>query len=103
MGAAAIRVRDYDQLCQAIAARRRSLGLTQLEVDDLSGCQSGYQGKIEAQVRRFGSLSLPMILAALGLDLYVALRNPCEDLSGAMPRVGSAGRIGAPRPQSQEI
>jgi hypothetical protein len=96
MAAAAIRGRNYDELCQTIAARRRSLGMTQLEADDKSGLQSGYQGKIEAQCRRLGQLSLPMILAALDLDLYVAPRNPREDLSGALPRVGSAGRVHQP-------
>jgi hypothetical protein len=70
----AVRVRDYDQLRAAIAARRRELGLRQLEVDDRSGCQPGYQGKIEAGCRKLGDLSLPMILAGLDLDLYVAPR-----------------------------
>jgi hypothetical protein len=71
----AVRVRDYDQLTSALATRRRQLGLRQLEADHLSGCQSGYQGKIESQTRRLGPLSLPMILAALDCDLLLCPRS----------------------------
>jgi transcriptional regulator with XRE-family HTH domain len=72
----AVRIRDYDQLTSALAARRRQLGLRQLEAVDLSGCQPGYQGKIESQTRRLGPLSLPMILAALDCDLLLCPRSP---------------------------
>jgi hypothetical protein len=74
----AIRIRDYSQLRQAIAARRRQLGLLQLEVDHRSGCQPGYQGKIEAGCRKFGDLSLAMILAGLDCDLYLAPRSDVD-------------------------
>jgi hypothetical protein len=74
----AIRIRDYAQLRQAIAARRRQLGLLQLEADERSGCQSGYQGKIEAGCRKLGDVSLPMILAGLDCDLYLAPRSDAD-------------------------
>ena len=35
---------------------------------------SGYVGKIEAGVRKLGDLSLPMLLAGLDCDLYLAAR-----------------------------
>jgi hypothetical protein len=85
----AVRIRDYDQLTSALAARRRQLGLRQLEADDLSGCQPGYQGKIESQTRRLGPLSLPMILAALDCDLLLCPRSPAAPAE----RTGSAGRV----------
>jgi transcriptional regulator with XRE-family HTH domain len=71
----AIRIRDYDQLREALAIRRQQLGLRQLEADEKSGLQSGYFGKIECGLRHLGPLSLPMALAALDCDLYLAPRS----------------------------
>jgi hypothetical protein len=67
----AIKIRDYTQLRSAIAARRRQLGFRQLDLDEVSGTQTGYCSKIEAGIRKLGPLSLPMILA--GLDCYLLL------------------------------
>jgi hypothetical protein len=71
----AIRCRDYDQLRAALSARRRSLGLRQLDLDEKSSLQNGYCGKVEAGIRHLGPLSLPMILAALDCDLLLAPRS----------------------------
>jgi hypothetical protein len=71
----AIRIRDYSQLREAIAFRRQQLGLRQLDADEKSGLQTGYFGKLECGVRTLGPLSLPMALAALDLDLYIAPRS----------------------------
>jgi hypothetical protein len=96
----AIRIRDYDQLRQAIAARRRQLGLLQLEADERSGCQPGYQGKIECGVRKLGDLSLPMILAGLDCDLYLAPRSDALPLAEPRPlspaKAGSFERVALP-------
>jgi len=86
----AIRIRDYRQLTQALAVRRRSLGLRQLDVDEKSGLQSGYVGKIEAGVRHLGPLSLPMLLCALDCDLLLAPRRATEP---PVDRTGSAGHV----------
>jgi hypothetical protein len=72
----AVKIRSYDQLVGAFAARRRQLGLRQLDLDQASSLQSGYCGKIESQTRRLGPLSLPMILAALDCDLLLCPRSP---------------------------
>jgi hypothetical protein len=74
----AIRCRDYSQLRQAIAARRRQLGLLQLEADEKSGLQPGYFGKIECGLRKLGDLSLPMALAALDAELYFCPRSDVD-------------------------
>jgi hypothetical protein len=71
----AIRCRTYQQLTQAIAARRRQLGLRQLEADDLCGLQPGYLGKVEVGIRKLGDLSLPMICAGLDVDILVVPRR----------------------------
>jgi transcriptional regulator with XRE-family HTH domain len=86
----AIRIRDYQQLTQALAARRRSLGLRQLDADEKSGLQGGYVSKIECGARRLGPLSLPMLLAALDCDLLLAPRTGSEP---AEARTVSAGRV----------
>ena len=77
-----VRIRDYDQLVGALAARRRALGLRQLDLDEKSGTQTGYVSKIEAGIRRLGPLSLPMILAALDCDLLLAPRNATAPVEG---------------------
>jgi predicted transcriptional regulator len=69
-------VRSYDDLRQAIATRRKSLGLAQLELDHITGLPDGYQGKIECGMRHFGALSLGLVLQALGVELV--LRPHCD-------------------------
>jgi hypothetical protein len=91
----AIRIRDYSQLTQALAARRRQLGLRQLDLDEKSGLQSGYSGKIEANIRKLGDLSLPMILAGLDADLLLCPRSagaPVADPTGSRGPVVPADR-----------
>jgi transcriptional regulator with XRE-family HTH domain len=72
---AAIRCRSYSQLREALAARRRQLGLTQLAADERAGLQSSYVGKLEIGTRKLGDLSLPMLLAALDCDILLAPRS----------------------------
>ena len=91
----AVRVRSYDQLRAALSARRRELGLRQLEADEKSGLMSGYVAKDKAGVRKLGDLSLPMLLAGLDCDLYLAARPsaPAHPPNGA--------RISTPAPRAQ--
>jgi hypothetical protein len=90
MAISGIRVRDYSQLRSALSARRRQLGLRQLEVDELAGTQSGYCGKVESNVRKLGDLSLPMILCALDCDLILIPRTATV---APVEHVGSAGHV----------
>ena len=69
-------IRDYDDLRAAIAARRRELGLSQLETDHRAGTQDGYVGKIECGDRCLGDMSLQAILGALRLELLVRAYDP---------------------------
>ena len=55
----------------AAKQRRRELGIPLLELDDISGVQSGYAAKLEAGIKNLGYISLPCILGALGLELLV--------------------------------
>jgi hypothetical protein len=85
----AVRIRSYEELQGALSARRRSLGLRQLEFDEKSGLMSGYSGKIEVGIRRLGPVSLPNLLAALDCDLLLC---PRSDVS-PVERTGSAGLV----------
>lgn len=75
---------DYDGLIRTIATRRRALGLSQLAVDQIAGLADGYTGKVEANVRRLGMMSLGLILQALGLKL--------APVPGEPPRIVRARR-----------
>jgi hypothetical protein len=91
----AIRCRDYDQLRAALSARRRSLGLTQLAADERAGLQSGYVSTLEAGTKHLSKLSLPMLLAAYDLDLFVSPRSavaPIADPTGSRGPVVPADR-----------
>jgi hypothetical protein len=89
----AIRIRDYSQLREAIAARRRQLGLRQLDLDEKSGLMSGYVGKIEANVRKLGDISLPNLLAGLDCDLYLCPRSDAAPVDHRGLSACSADRI----------
>ena len=87
---AAIRCRTYEQVTSAFAARRRQLGLRQLDADEKAGLQSSYVGKLEIGTRKLGSLSLPMLLAAYDLDILLL---PRFSTVSPVERTGSAGLV----------
>jgi hypothetical protein len=74
MPALAIRCETPSQIREVFAARRRQLGLNQLELDDLAGTQSAYAGKCEIGTRNYGNMSLSSIMGALGLEMIVVER-----------------------------
>jgi hypothetical protein len=85
----AIRCRTYEQLTSAFAARRRQLGMRQIDADEATGLQSSYVGKLEIGTRRLGPLSLPMLLAAYDLDILLVPRSDAAPVE----RTGSCGQI----------
>ena len=64
-------IRNFAGLRAALAARRRLLGIRQLEADELSGLPTGYVGKLEAGVKNVGPLSFECLLGALKAELYL--------------------------------
>ena len=69
-------VRDLGPLADVLARRRKALGMSQLELDERTGLQVGYVGKLEAwrtpkYGRKLGNVSLPLMLEALGLALLL--------------------------------
>lgn len=66
----------YDELVAALRKRRVDLGLSQMTVDNMSGLQSGYTGKLEANprsdhARGLGRVSMPLLLSALGCAMVL--------------------------------
>lgn len=69
----------YEELIATIVDRRKSLGLSQTDVDLIAGLPGGYLAKLEISAtnpsaknaRTIGARSLPLVLRALGLHLGV--------------------------------
>jgi hypothetical protein len=86
MPALAIRCQTPGQIREVFAARRRQLGLNQLELDDIAGTQSGYAGKCEAGIRNYGAMSLSSIMGALGFELVIVERPEPRPTTAAVWR-----------------
>jgi hypothetical protein len=73
--------------------RKRHLGLVNLALDDLSGCQQGWAGKVFSGSKRAGSMSMPAMLGALGMKLVAVAddewlpANTCRYLGMARPNL----------------
>lgn len=70
----------YDDLIGVLVKRRHDLGLSQGDVDYISGLQEGYTGKIESwrhpkSGRTIGRISMPLLLEALGVALVVVTKT----------------------------
>jgi hypothetical protein len=81
-------IRSYKELRLAIAAARKARGLKQLDVDHISGVQSGYTGKLECGDKNFGEMSFDSILGALGMALVLTPAQHVQETAG--PRALSA-------------
>lgn len=95
----AIRVANFEELRKAFAMFRRQLGITQLQLDDLAGLQSGYTSTLECGNKRYGDMSLSCTLGALGLEMVV-VRASCthsENDSASTPSVSELKKLLAAR------
>jgi hypothetical protein len=75
-------ITDYQSLRAAIAARRRDLKLSQIDLDDLAFLASGHVGKLECGTKRFGDVSLAAVLGALGAGQVLV---PAKSAPGESP------------------
>jgi hypothetical protein len=91
MSRAAIRCKDYPELLWALDARRRQMGLTMEAFDERSGLTGGYSAKLFCGMRRFGQMSLPVVLETLGVELLVAPRD--SEPPRPAERTGSASLV----------
>jgi transcriptional regulator with XRE-family HTH domain len=68
---AEVTCQSYGRLIDCLVARRYALGLTQEAVNHISGLQEGYINKIEVLIRTLGPVSLPALLGALRMQMFV--------------------------------
>ncbi|MFI5012033.1 MAG: helix-turn-helix domain-containing protein [Hyphomicrobiales bacterium] len=79
-------VHCYDDLLKGLIARRKSLGLTQLHLDQIAGWADGLTGKYESgkRIKGLGPLGLLTALQALDLELVAVPRGrPITRMKGA--------------------
>lgn len=76
------RARGYEQLIGALVERRHQLNMTQMQVDQRIGWPDGTLNKYEQQgldgkkyAKTLGAASLPLVLAALDVELVVVERS----------------------------
>src|SRR5208282_1949071 len=96
----AIKVSSYEQLTEALDARRRALGMSMEAMDHRSGLTAGYSAKLMCCMRHVGRMSLPVVLDTLQCDLLVMPRNQSGKPAPAERRTHidpTLGRTLAPR------
>lgn len=66
-------IREYEELRQALCARRDQLNVTHGTLDELSGLQAGYVSKVLAPkpIKHLGPTSLGPLMGALGVTLLM--------------------------------
>jgi hypothetical protein len=64
---------NYDGFLEAVRERVDAMGMTRLELDHLTGLQSGMSGKIlgRRKSKRFGEVSFDATLPAIGCRLIL--------------------------------
>ena len=87
--------REYNDLIELLKGARQAKRWPQIELDDRSGLQLGYTGKLESyrhprSGRYVGRVSLPLILQTLDLAL-MAVR--VKDLPVGMTMIESPSRL----------
>lgn len=75
----------FDDLRALIDTHRKSLGVTLLQLDDMAGLQSGYASKLACRAKGYGDMSLPSVLGALGLELWVVRAASTDSRSNIIP------------------
>jgi hypothetical protein len=73
-------ITTFDDLRVALASRKSSLRLRNLDIDEIAGLQGGYTGKILCGMKRPGDMSLPAILGALQCKLALIPSSTQERL-----------------------
>jgi len=60
-----------NEIAKLIAKRRYQLGISSRHLDQIAGLADGHTSKIECGSKKLGDISLPALLATLGLRLTV--------------------------------
>lgn len=89
-GAPYVTCRTYGELIVGIETRRKQLKMTMEVLNDVSGLQEGYANKVIVGIRRLGNISLPAILGALRLALFIEPRPAYRWQAPEPPFFGSS-------------
>jgi hypothetical protein len=63
--------RSATEIAKLIAHRRYQLGISSRDLDQIAGLADGHTSKNECGIKKLGDISLPALLATLGLKLAV--------------------------------
>jgi hypothetical protein len=66
-----ISIRDHDQLVALVRRRQDELKLSCLAIDAVAGLAEGHFSKLTSGVKRFGPVSIFLVLEALGLRIRI--------------------------------
>lgn len=77
------------ELAKLIAARRYQLGISSRHLDQIAGLADGHTSKIECGSKKLGDISLPALLATLGLKLAVVVDDDSLPLQTQFARGSS--------------
>jgi hypothetical protein len=64
-------IRDHDDLVALVRRRQDELGVACVTIDEIAGVPDGYFAKLVRGIKRFGPISIFVVLSALGLRIRV--------------------------------
>jgi hypothetical protein len=64
-------IRDHDDLVALVRRRQDELGVACVTIDQIAGVPDGYFSKLMCGIKRFGPISIFLVLAALGLRIRI--------------------------------
>jgi hypothetical protein len=64
-------IRDHDQLVALVRRRQNELNLSCLAIDEVAGLADGHFSKLTCGIKKFGPVSIFLVLEALGLRIRV--------------------------------
>jgi hypothetical protein len=88
---------SLSELATLLTERRYALGITSLALDAAAGLAEGQTSKIECGTKRLGHVTIPTLLASLGLKLaLVESGEPLPRLIAALLHSARQGRASRP-------
>ena len=64
-------IRDHDELVALVRRRQDELGVACVTIDQVAGLADGHFAKLTCGIKRFGPVSIFLVLSALGLRLRI--------------------------------
>ena len=64
-------IRDHDEMVALVRRRQDELGVACVTIDQVAGLADGHFAKLTCGIKRFGPVSIFLVLSALGLRLRI--------------------------------